>query len=56
MYDEEKEFIGHKLRKFLIDIEYGITTKPSTSGNPMSNAIFEHIHQVLGNIVRILNI
>ena len=55
-YDQGKEFIVHEFRKFLIETEYGMTAKPSTSGNPISNEIFEHIHQVLGNIVRTFNI
>ena len=50
MYDQGKEFIGHKFRIYLIDIVYGITAKPSTSGNHMLNAILERIHQVLGDL------
>ena len=33
-----------------------ITDKPSTLGNPMSNAIVERIHQVLGNLVYTFNV
>ena len=33
-------------------MEYGITAKISTLGNPMSNTLLERIHQVLGNLVR----
>ena len=55
-YDQGSEFIGHELRKSLIETEYGITTKPSTLGNTMSNTILERIHQVLGNLVRTFNI
>ena len=54
MYDQGNEFIGHEFRKSLIEDEYGITAKLNTSGNPMSNAILERIHQVLGNLVRTL--
>ena len=54
-YDQGKEFIGHKFRKSLIETEYGITSKPSTLGNPMSNTVLERIHQVLGNIVWTFN-
>ena len=32
-------------------MEYGITAKPRTLGNPTYNAILERIHQVLGNLV-----
>ena len=55
-YDQGKEFIGHEFRKSLIEMEYRITTKTSTSGNPTSNALLERIHQVLGNLVRTFNI
>ena len=55
-YDQGKEFIGHEFRKSLIETEYGRTAKPSTSGNPMPNAILERIHQVLGNPVHTFNI
>ena len=55
-YDQGKECIGHQFRKYLIEIEYRITAKPSTSGNPMYNAILERIHHVRGNLVRTFNI
>ena len=54
-YDQGKEFIGHEFRKSLIELEYEITAKPSTLGNPTSNAILERINQVLGNLVRNFN-
>ena len=37
-------------------MEYVRTSKPSTLVNPMSNAVLERIQQVLGNLVRTLNI
>ena len=55
-YDKAKEFIGNEFRKYLIEIEYGIASKPSTSGDPMYNAVLERVHQVLGNLVRTFNI
>ena len=55
-YYQGSEFIDHEFRKQPIEMEYGIVAKPSTLGNPMPNAILEHIHQVLGNLVRICNI
>ena len=55
-YDQGSDFIGHEFRKFLIQMEYRIISKPSTSGNPMFNAILEHICQLLGNLVRTCNI
>ena len=36
-------------------MEYGITAKPSTPGNPTSNEILEWIQKVLGNLVRSYN-
>ena len=56
MYDQGKQFIGNEFRKPLIEMEYGITAKPSTLRNITSNKILEHIHQVLVNLVRICNI
>ena len=50
-YDQGSEFIGHKFRKSLIQMEYEITAKPSTLGNLASNAILERIRHVLGNLV-----
>ena len=40
----------------IIEIEYRITSKQNTSGNPMSNEALERIRQVLGNLVRTFNI
>ena len=33
-------------------MEYLITSKPSTLGNPMSNAVLGKIHQILGKLVQ----
>ena len=55
-YDQGNEFIGHEFIKSLIEMEYKIISKPSTLGNPMSNAVLERIHQVLGNTIRTFNI
>ena len=55
-YDQGEEFIGHDFKKPLIEMEYGITPKPSTLGNPTSNAILEFIRQIIGNLVRAFNI
>ena len=56
MYDQVLEFIGHDIRKYLIEEEYGILSKQSTSINPTSNEILERIHGVLGNVVQTYNI
>ena len=55
-YDQGKEFIGREFIKSLIETEYGITDKPSTFRNPMSDVILEYIHQVIRNLVRTSNI
>ena len=39
-----------------METEYGITAKPNTSVNPMSNEALERIRQVLGNLVQTFNI
>ena len=44
------------MRKSVIETEYGITAKPSTLVNTMSNTVLEQIQQVLGNLVRTYNI
>ena len=56
MYEQGKEFIGHDFRKSLIEEEYGVTSKPRTLANTMSNAALERINQVIGNLVRTYNI
>ena len=55
-YDQGKELIVHEFRKYLIEMEYGITSKPHTSGNITSNVVLERIHQVLGNLMWTCNI
>ena len=55
-YDQISKLIVIEFIKYLIEIEYGIIAKQSTSGNPTSNVILERIHQVLGNLVRNHNI
>ena len=51
-YDQVSEFIGHEFRKSLVEMEYGITSKGSTSVNPNPNETLERIKQVLVNLVR----
>ena len=55
-YDQGKEFIAHEFRKYLTQMEYMRTAKPSTLVNPMFNVLSERIHQVLGNLVRNVNV
>ena len=54
-YDQGSEFIGHEFRKNLTETEYGMISKPRTSGNPNPNRILERIHQVLGNLNLVRN-
>ena len=35
---------------------YGLKRKPITTRNPQSNAIIEHIHQTIGNIIRTFDV
>ena len=56
MYKQGSEFIGHEFRKSIVEEEYEIIAKPSTSDHPTSNAILERIHQVIGNPVWTYNI
>ena len=37
-------------------MEYGITVKPITLVNPISDSILKQIHQVIGNLVLTCNI
>ena len=55
-YDQGRKFTGLEFRKSLIEMEYGITVKPSTLVNPISDAILNHIHQIIGNLVLTCNI
>ena len=45
VYNQGKEFIGRGFIKSPIEMEYGITAKPFTLGNPTYNAILWQIHQ-----------
>ena len=38
-YDQGSEFIGHEFRKYHIEEEYGILSKPRTPRNPTTNEI-----------------
>ena len=55
-YPRQIEIYVHDFIKYLIEDEYGITAKPSTSVNPVSNAVLGRIHQVIGNLVRTFNV
>ena len=55
-YNQGKCFIADEFRKSPIEIEYDVTVKPRTLGNPTSNVILERINQVLENLVWTFNI
>ena len=56
MYDWGGEFLGQELKNNLIERDYGVKTKPYSSGNPQANATIDRIHQVLGDLVRTYNL
>ena len=45
-YDRGGEFLGHELKKSLIENEYGIKTKPVSPCKPQANENIEILHQV----------
>mmetsp|Transcript_18443 Transcript_18443/g.31304 ORF Transcript_18443/g.31304 Transcript_18443/m.31304 type:complete len:1093 (-) Transcript_18443:1517-4795(-) len=49
-HDRGGEFIGPEFQRLLFDA--GITSAPSTSRNPQSNAIIERLHLSMGNSLR----
>ena len=55
-YDQGKKFNDHEFRKYLIEMEYEMTDKPSTLVNPIYDAILKQVHQVIGNLVLTCNI
>ena len=48
---EFAEFIGFEFCK-MVKTDYGIKCKCITVQNPQANAIVEHVHQVIGNMIR----
>jgi hypothetical protein len=56
-YSRCHHLIYHNGSKFKLHFEYlcesyGITRKPTTVKNPQANGILEHVHQVLGQMLR----
>ena len=49
-FDRGSEFIGQDFKHMILN-DCGIKQKPITVRNPQANAIVEHIHQVIANIV-----
>src|SRR5210317_352670 len=50
IYDRGTEFLGEFAR--MIEDDYGIKKRPTTTRNPQANAILERSHQTLGNMLR----
>ena len=46
-YDQGGEFLCHEFENSLTGKEYGIKTKPDSSGNMQEKSIIERIHQIL---------
>ena len=44
-YGRGSEFISHEFLNTLIKEEYGIKSKPNSSGSPQASAIVDKIHQ-----------
>ncbi len=40
----------------MVELDYGITKRPTTTRNPQANAILERSHQTLGNMLRTFEI
>ena len=56
IYNQGGGFISLEFKNSLIEEEYGIKTKPYSSGNQQANATIERIHQVSGNLIRKFNL
>ncbi len=50
VFDRGKEFMGEFAR--MVENDYGIKRKPTTTRNPQANSIIERIHQTIGNMIR----
>jgi transposase InsO family protein len=50
IFDRGKEFMGEFAR--MVEKDYGIKRKPTTTRNPQANSVIERIHQTIGNIIR----
>jgi hypothetical protein len=50
VFDRGKEFMGEFAK--MVQGDYGVTRKPTTTRNPQANSIIERIHQTIGNMIR----
>ena len=53
--DRGGEFIGHVFQQTLKD-DYGIDLRLITTANPQANAVVERVHQVIGNMLRTMDL
>ena len=54
VFDRRTKFMAESVK--MCHNDYGIKRKPITTRNPQSNAIIEHIHQTIGNIIRTFDV
>ena len=50
-YKRGNEFLGHALKKNLIENKYRINFKCATAENSPENTILKRIHQVIANLI-----
>ena len=53
-FDRGSEFMGEFTR--MVQKDYGVKKKPTTTRNPQANSIIERIHQTIGNMIRTFQI
>ena len=54
VFDRDTEFMADFAK--MCHNDYDLKSKPITTRNPQSNAIIEHIHQTIGNIIRTFDV
>ena len=54
MFDRGTKFMAEFAK--MCHNDYVLKRKPITTSNPQSNAIIEHIHQTIGNIIRTFDV
>ena len=54
VFDRGSEFMAEFAR--MVEKDYGIKKKPTTTRNPQANSIIERIHQTIGNMIRTFQI
>jgi hypothetical protein len=54
VFDRGTEFMAEFAK--MCGEDYGLKRKPITTRNPQANAIIEHVHQTIGNIIRTFDV